>query len=1126
MESLDYKYATIRERVNIMNKKVHPILTIILSISLVFCMTAWIVFTMIPANSWATNNAENDYGVSGEDYKPGNVIVCVEDGAGVLVGDPDSENVEGENGTVEGQKFTVEKELTELDGGQEIALIEGADTEKLIKALEDKSYVKYAQPDYYCESLGTGGMEEPFFGYQWGLDMSGENDSEIDADMNVKEAWQNMNRTESTGQKPSGEPVVAILDTGVDHEHPELAKRMWKDGKKYPELKELGGGKYGINTIKGENTKDTMDFTGHGTHCAAIAAAQWSGQGIAGVTNNIRIMACKWMNAEGKLSDLVEAYDYIIEAKKCGVNVCAVNNSWGIAGGPYDVVLPAVDDVVNRASEEGIVSCFAAGNSCIDHDGHKGYDYPTKDNVLIVGASDCNGNAAFFSDYGKETVDVFAPGCNILSAFTEKSDNDNNIEYYPWLVDNNIVYENFENTQSQIQLTEIALKYSDEDGWTGERTNNKASIVQAIAADIHNNHAAALKFNDTGDEKLDEFKYAEFTITDNRIKKAADENEDLYVGMRLKYNRIIKEGIPTEVLIKSQDNGEYEYIGGYDINEGQWGFQSASIPKEKIKKYVDSDGSINLVVGVLYENSGKFRTDPELIIDDIGIGTREQIIPYRYMSGTSQACPAVAGLTGAVYAKICSSKEGKKLSPKEKAAITRAYVMGSADRNSSLAEKCISGGIVKADAALSLDSDLMNPVLTGADWNGDNLQIRGYFFGDNKGEVYIDGNKAEIVSWSDKCLTVSAGEAVGSYEQMSVFRVIRSDERWGKHAFTLNRGKTKGYKNLTPPDKINNAACLGAANGTVIMAAFTDKDTCLEMSKYDVDSDRWSPLEPPEEGIDPEHLNIEAKMAGGKDEIYFLYRKLDDSRLKLATYNTVTNSWNKPIRLSKDIFIGASIGVYKGKLILVGGDDPGNEKIDYTSVRLIYPDTGKIYGEMPSLKGKYFYPQVCISGDDIYILGAFALDNASASDIDGKYGKRRPIAYLQGDTWKEGEQIFTDTEGYSPYIDKDVSDLFAAVALKDGIMMTGPVKNNYMPEMIDTWEYSKTADRWTGRQDFRFDVCRTLCIEATELDGIMYVLGTSGAERANGGMLFRSMKLGDKAPVLPENAEKSSKPAA
>jgi len=232
-----------------------------------------------------------------------------------------------------------------------------------------------------------------------------------DADMDIKEAW-NL-------EKGSSDTIVAVLDTGVDYTHEDLLDNMWR-----------GNAKHGYDFAgddNGNNDSDPMpdepyDENGHyhGTHVAGIIGAVGdNGLGVSGVNQNVQIMALKVFrpNGYGYTSDILEALDFVGKKVDEGVNIVAINASYGGGGGSQD---DAVNSAIKELGKKGVVFCAAAGNEGknIDNDPVYPASYNAS-NIVAVAASDQDDNLASFSNYGKNTVDVAAPGTNILSTYPQ-----------------------------------------------------------------------------------------------------------------------------------------------------------------------------------------------------------------------------------------------------------------------------------------------------------------------------------------------------------------------------------------------------------------------------------------------------------------------------------------------------------------------------------------------------------------------------------------------------------------------------------------------------------------------------------------------------------------------------------
>jgi subtilisin family serine protease len=294
-----------------------------------------------------------------------------------------------------------------------VASVPAADRAKALAALLKNPRIRFAEPDvtYSVDTLPN----DPSFSQLWGLNNTGQtvktSTGTADADIDAPEAW-----STTTG---SSSVVVAVIDSGVDWHHPDLAANVWTNpGESCPGCANDGidndGNGY-VDDVHGwdfvSNDNDPFDDNGHGTHVAGtIGASGNNGVGVAGVNWNVRIMPLKFIgaNGEGTADDAVRA---ILYATRMGAIVS--NNSWG--GEDFS---QALEDAIVDADTHGSLFVAAAGNSARNTDTTpdypSGFDVP---NVLTVGATDQNDGRAWFSNYGKRTVDLAAPGTNIYSTW-------------------------------------------------------------------------------------------------------------------------------------------------------------------------------------------------------------------------------------------------------------------------------------------------------------------------------------------------------------------------------------------------------------------------------------------------------------------------------------------------------------------------------------------------------------------------------------------------------------------------------------------------------------------------------------------------------------------------------------
>jgi len=286
----------------------------------------------------------------------------------------------------------------------------GASTAHAVAALRGAPGVRWAQPNRYV-SLDATVPDDPFLAQEWGLDNSGQTVQSVagaaDADIDAPEAWDQTSGSNSV--------VVAVVDTGVDYTHPDLAANIWMNpgetggGKESNGLDDDGNGYvddwHGWNF--GLGTNDPIDVVGHGTHVAGtIGAVGDNGTGVAGVNWNVQIMPLRVADANGALSDAAVAAAFAY-AGRMGAKV--VNAS---LGGSY--TSSAELAAINGAPNTLYVVSAGNSNQNIKSTAVSPCTLPAA-NVVCVGATGPTDARASFSNYAPTQVDIGAPGVNVLS---------------------------------------------------------------------------------------------------------------------------------------------------------------------------------------------------------------------------------------------------------------------------------------------------------------------------------------------------------------------------------------------------------------------------------------------------------------------------------------------------------------------------------------------------------------------------------------------------------------------------------------------------------------------------------------------------------------------------------------
>ncbi len=341
------------------------------------------------------------------------------------------------NISIQGSDISIKKIFDQ--GKDKILLIKSKNrsTKDLIEELKQNPYVEKVEPNYIIRPVervipndkvyGVYGSEDEYWGFE-----------------NIK-AFDSWGIT--TG---SNDVVIAVIDTGVDYTHPDLRDNIWRneaecngtDG-----VDDDGNGYIDdcIGYDMHDNDNDPMDFNNHGTHVAGIIGAVGNNEiGIAGVNWHVKILPCKIFNdnggGNGVLSAAIKCLNYIIDLKKRGVNIVASNNSW--AGGPGYYLGDILKRVIQESINAGILFVTASGNTELEYENERNLDercknlsnlycqrvYPCSyqldnDGLICVTAINRSDILSSYANYGNISVDIAAPGDEIYSTISTKSNN-------------------------------------------------------------------------------------------------------------------------------------------------------------------------------------------------------------------------------------------------------------------------------------------------------------------------------------------------------------------------------------------------------------------------------------------------------------------------------------------------------------------------------------------------------------------------------------------------------------------------------------------------------------------------------------------------------------------------------
>ncbi len=335
-----------------------------------------------------TNNVEDAMRIN--DSRPGEVLVKLNPARGSLTDVLENLPVQ----EIERLDAVAPGVSNQDPGLYRLELGQGWTTEQAMAELKDDPRVEYAVPNHVYElDRKPNDLDQGFFGTPlWGLEK-----------IQAPAAW-------NTTVGARNGPIVAVLDTGADIRHPDLAANLWTNTGEIPGNGIDDDGNGVVDDVHGYNATanngDLTDYHKHGTHTAGtIGAVGNNGQGVVGVNWEARIMPIRIFDEEGRtdVASIVKGLKY---ADRMGARI--TSNSWG-------------GTLENRALEEAFqnspaLHIAAAGNSGIDNDRipHYPSSYPM-DNMVSVAATDKRDRLTNFSNYGATSVDLAAPGAGIKS---------------------------------------------------------------------------------------------------------------------------------------------------------------------------------------------------------------------------------------------------------------------------------------------------------------------------------------------------------------------------------------------------------------------------------------------------------------------------------------------------------------------------------------------------------------------------------------------------------------------------------------------------------------------------------------------------------------------------------------
>lgn len=822
----------------------------------------------------------------------------------------------------------------------------GADTAALLEELQAMDGVLAAAPNYVHESVGAvepaergagpasdslfapagevGVSEQPVVGgtgvlsvngstptatndplsaLQWSLNNELTSDSGIAANSDVD--FSSVYTRATAGE----ENIVAVLDSGVDYNNEDLREAMWENPGDLPGVSGRAG-THGFDFVDGDDEplpeSDSLEES-HGTHCAGVIAATGNNDtGIAGVSPNTKIMAFRTNGAStgGNVNDgaILSSYEFLLHAKLAGENVVAASNSWG------GVISPVTEYAMNQAGRAGVLTVFAAGNDDADvgsiADGRITYGLSDSPYILSVAASSPLGTYATYTNYNETIVDVTAPGSTILSTVAEGA---------------------------QTYLPAVAKLQDNTDGTPGTRSLYYHNMVDFARAD---SGAGILLYGEEGKPAADQNRLAvttgagldgrqalklmvsdmtssdSVTITwriDNPFKNMTwEQAENVCVSALPGVSAgdgIADDSVWALPLLLTDDGyalTDAAYSGGSQDNQS---LASAHLQDQEAFESIKDQDTLRVGVDLSLSPDASTKNSVSFTVTDFGMGYASSDQAYDYMSGTSMACPLVAGAVGLLAS----------LYPDETAFDLRGRIVGGT-KASNLASDPVKQTASNGTLDLAVAAgDAVHPNTWGAHEEADAaggaaaLVLEGYAL-EGMTQLSIDGAAVDASLWEvgpdgSELVVRDAGLLDGARHVVEVGDGTAVHK--AAYAFPKTDQRLSFERVIDLPDP-EIPGEVGFDSGMLIAAA--DRLFCIDskgryLYAYDPESaDGWTACASPSDaGFDLSYFRANSAAAYADGKLYmtvFHDEETDDPEnpytlfMGVVTYDIATDTWD------------------------------------------------------------------------------------------------------------------------------------------------------------------------------------------------------------------------------------------
>lgn len=894
--------------------------------------------------------------------------------------------------------------------------------------------------------------------------------------------------------------VVAVLDTGADLANPDLDDVLLSNADRY----NPAGGANGYNPLETDVTK-MFDTFGHGTHVSGIIAAEWNGFGTSGVANGVKILPVRICDTQGldTLANVRKAYQYLSAAVDNGLNLVAINNSWG-----DQELYGELDDLVTQLGEKGVISVFSSGNASRNTDQTPRLASGLKDNpyAIVVNSSARDGTCSTKSNWGDGTTDLYAPGQDILSTLSKDGVKESGRTMYLADFDKNAQYpasvQSIPNgktlldsgapsgTGTTLSPTEQNIDF-DGDGkaFTGAEIFQKevTTIPTVDGPKESNSYNVYLKIPVEGLTETTHMSFRYYVTSNPPV---------------IEYTTLDVSGAAKGTDGKwSWVNARCIDMNSYFVKDSCW--NTFSFP---LSDLTEADGSIYLR---LQFPAYTTYDDLTLYLDCLGYGEEQHIACYGFATGTSMAAPMVTG-AAAVVAKAQGLPAGtdRDMTRTDYAELARERVRilkGCTTQSEALAH-CTSGGML--DLSLLGDTAQYTPVVECANVSesGDSIIITGAWFGTDKGTVTlndIDVTPVAPDTWHANSITVPIPSGLTS--GLVTVRVTGSNGKTGQNVLELELpGQTdtplfeSSHELPAAWNKQSMPGPMVELNGKLYL--FPQDQTNLRWNTadtagdaacayqdlwcYDPVNNGWSPC-----ASLPQSMTYVSAAADGDS---LMVCATNDDGVSLLRYHPASDTW-EPLTPASKLPENASLVRMNGKILVVGKDNTGSVPSNALSVRQW--DSDQVTLVSPPEKSAFPTEklQLLAIGNTLYL----APDNV---EMFSETGSQTPCLCKIEFT---GGAVLTDLTGTLPA----GTTTFAMVALGNKLTLVGvnqvaEYSTKPITESADCWQLNDTGFTAFGRQVSRAPLQYP---SAAVCNDRLYVTGSCAWE--SGRMRLRSTVL-------------------